>query len=104
MSNFHRCPTCQALLWHRDTNHVCPPAWECYDTDQDPEGDDPRTVYAADAEDAATEYCEAVDDDNSEYATEERTVNVRAAGSLDEWQAFRVTMEWVRSYSASEVE
>lgn len=98
--SYYRCPTCNALVWHAD-GHRCPPLWECCDPEESP--DDWITVHAADAEDAARDFAEQSDDNAADYSRDERVVHVRQPGGT-EVLVFNVSMEWERTYSASQEE
>lgn len=57
MSEFKKCPTCESFGWFGSKafpDHRCAPAWEARELRYDDEIGEPMTVYAGDAEGAAT--------------------------------------------------
>ena len=76
-SNPHvKCSTCGRWGWQRE--HRCPPTWKGWVKDYGDEEEDPDTVYATDAEDAAEKLVELLVS--------------RSDGDLDQTQTFEITV------------
>jgi hypothetical protein len=95
------CPVCGGFVFR--PGHICPPAWECiriYGGEVfDPDTNESETIYALDAEDAAERYVSK----NWQFeGADEWKVLVRPGDdfSLENWQAFQVTVELVPEFSA----
>lgn len=100
---FSNCKACGASLWSGDKlPHKCPPCWEAFiEGWGDPE--DPHTVYAHDAEDAAKDHFESRDDEPGEHFESEHVVCVRRSAS-EPWQRFSVRREAVIEYHATAID
>ena len=84
------CKKCKAYLFDSEiSTHRCLPAWRCWQPDEVDE-DDARTVYAADAEDAAEKYAEIKDSDDREWSSDGDTVSINVRGADGEVTAWLV--------------
>jgi len=56
-----RCETCGEWIWQSDPSpHVCPPKFSWFDLENDPDMEEPRPVYASDAERAAEKAVDVI--------------------------------------------
>ena len=101
---YERCKDCGG--WGDPKHHRCPPMWNAWDEDDgDEDGADSWiNVFAHDADDAARDAAERLDDDCGE-GPHKRVVFVKLVGSPADEPAkkFEVDFEYSVDYSASEV-
>jgi hypothetical protein len=98
--SYTRCTICDEYRW-TDQRHVCPPAWEVYESDNP---DERRTIYALRARYAAEKYAEKIDPD-IEYqilrdATESNEETEIVVVTENGEERFLVSAELVPRYDA----
>lgn len=92
------CKTCHGHYFFN--NHVCPPTWQCWSEDEDPETLEitENLVYAYDSEAAAEAYASQYDNSYGEGPSNQ-TIFVRKLSS-DEIEKFTMSFEYSVTYSA----
>ena len=96
---------CDVCGKYKTGGHQCPPAWECW-IHEHGEGDRHTTVHAHEAEYAAEEFMQQYETDCAEYPVlqgDDCVVVVQRMGE-DERHYFRVSGEYVPTYSAENID
>ncbi|WP_322489312.1 hypothetical protein [Chloroflexus sp.] len=101
--NLSTCPTCKAVLPSSPSlaqlfPHVCPPAWEAREADD--ESAEWERIYATDAKAAARPWLEHRRQGSGVYEQGREAVLVRRAGDNGEGDRFEVWMRLAPSYTA----
>lgn len=93
--DFDRCKKCGR--YDEISHHRCPPKWDIMLWD---DAEDIREAYASDAKSAAEEYV-SLNLENLDYP-ERIDIGVRAYGA-ENWKRYRVHIQSVPSFTATEV-
>lgn len=83
--------------------HECPPVWWCWSPDDDENSDDAVPMYASGHEEAAQRWAEQRDRDGDYMIVRGSSKLVFVRGPNDAEYRYRVSGEFVASYSAEEL-
>jgi hypothetical protein len=101
-----QCKVCGEWCFSTDltgkSKHQCKPQWLCYEINEESE-EEARTIRGIDAEDAAEEYAEWLE--NNDADCDEYKICVKPLDNPEvAWQLFNVRATTVREYNAKLIE